>query len=161
LLNHQSKIGGILTFKRKESYQKEYGNFLYLLIRCFLFLIDLLIFLIYSLPYRLSRKKILLCDRYFYDKFANFDLTNVFFRAYWNVYKIFIPDPDIKFFLLIKAEEVFRRKPEYKLGFFIKLERSYSIINKKLKNIHIVKSKGIAKTQKIIETILNKHLSRG
>ena len=80
-----------LSFLRKISQSnktKEYSSFIHLFIRIFSFIIDLIIFKIFILKFKSN--DILIFDRYFHDKFANFNMNNPFF--YFLVEKLMIND---------------------------------------------------------------------
>jgi len=126
----------------------EYSGWIYSAVRMLLYKIDLAFFYVFLI---FNRNKTIVCDRYLYDKVANFDLSKPFFRIYAKLYLFFVPKPDIAFYL--DAENVYERKKEYRMEFYIEREESYKwLISRKV--FSAVKSEGIEKTQKCIERII-------
>lgn len=138
--------------------QKEYSSLFSALGRMFLYKIDLLVFFLYLLYHRIFfRRTVLIFDRYFYDKLANFDLRSLFFRAYSICYLFFVPKPDVAFYLDADAGTAYDRKKEYGFGFYEGREMAYSFLRKRV-GFSVIGSDGVERTQKEIEKILSRTL---
>ena len=59
------------------------------------------------------RKKVLICDRYFYDKVARLMFYGICTEGMAKVYLNFLPRPDHIFFLDLNIDTVYKRKQEY------------------------------------------------
>lgn len=88
----------------------------------------------YFFKYRpIFKKKILICDRYFYDKVARmlyYGISNYFIaKAYLKL----LPKPDAIFFLDVSAEKALERKKEYSKEEFSLFREKYQYLAKYLK----------------------------
>lgn len=72
---------------------------------------DLLTFLIYRLFIEKIRGRVLIMDRYFYDRMA--DLADGRSWRYLRWFSRIIPDPDVAVLVEVTPEEAFARKGEY------------------------------------------------
>jgi thymidylate kinase len=69
-------------------------------------------------------------DRYTYDELANLTLRNPLIRAYVRFIMMFVPRPQISYFLDADPVKARERKPEYPLEFLITNRQSYfALIN--------------------------------
>jgi len=72
------------------------------LVRKITYLIDLFSFSIWSYNQK-RKKKIIICDRYFYDLAVQSQYMGLFGKLFTAFYNIFIPHPHIAFFLRIRS----------------------------------------------------------
>jgi len=66
----------------------------------------------------LSQKRIVVCDRYYYDFIASFEYFRLCALVAKKIYFKIVPRPDIVFVLDVDAEIAFKRSREYHIGFF-------------------------------------------
>jgi thymidylate kinase len=72
-----------------------------------------------------SGADLVIFDRYTYDELANLKLKNPLVRAYIRMIMMFVPRPQISYFLDADPVKARERKPEYPLDFMIKNRKSY------------------------------------
>ncbi|MDD5178598.1 MAG: hypothetical protein PHT54_04970 [Candidatus Nanoarchaeia archaeon] len=113
----------------KNGLNKEFGKWYFTLPRIFIYVFDLIVFYFYSMPYWFGKKKVLLLDRYFYDRLANFNTNNFFIKLYIITFRFLMIKP-LTFFFNFGWEKAYERKPEYKEEFFAKLEKNYHFVMK-------------------------------
>jgi len=105
----------------------------------------------YYFKYRpVFKKRVLVCDRYFYDKLARmmfYGIANFFIG---KVYLKFLPKPDLAFFLDLSAEEIYKRKKEYCLTELDCFREIYKFICKNVEGIKIDTQEDINKSFKKI-----------
>lgn len=116
-------------------------------------ILDILIFiLVFRLPLSF-RKKIVLCDRYFFDSISQLYYLKMCSRQVFLFLLKLIPMPEVSFLLKTSYKTAYHRKPEYAKSYFIKKSRFYLFIAKKL-NMKVIESNDIQKTSIAIQ----KHL---
>ena len=114
---------------------------------------DILIFiLVFRIPL-LFRKKIVLCDRYFFDSISQLYYLKMCSRQVFLFLLMLVPIPKVSFLLNTSGETAYKRKPEYVKSYFIKKSRLYLFIAKRFK-MKVVESNDIQKTSIAIQ----KHL---
>jgi len=78
------------------------------------------------------REKILICDRYFYDKITRLHYYGISTALMTKVYLSLLPKPDYTFFLDVRTESAKIRKNEYSKEEYISFRESYKLIMEKI-----------------------------
>lgn len=73
-------------------------------------------------------KKILICDRYFYDKIARQLFYGVIGKTVARIYLSILPKPHLVFFLDIDPKIAFERKKEYSLKDYQRFQQMYRFV---------------------------------
>ena len=64
-------------------------------------------------------------NRYFYDSFAHFDLSQGHGRLYARILRRLVPTPDLAFLMVASPETVAERRPQYSLDYIVRVEAAY------------------------------------
>ena|SRR5205807_4172256 len=110
-------------------------------LRRVLYPVDLMIFLLYRAYLEKLRGRILIMDRYFYDR-----LVDVADRNGWSLLRVFArltPTPDLPVFLDITPEESFARKGEYSVEYLRSREARYRAVVPWIRSAVIVPNCGL------------------
>jgi thymidylate kinase len=94
-------------------------------VRLFLYFVDAVSMRLVVKRSLCSGADFVIFDRYTYDELANLNLQNPFVRAYVRLLMIFVPKPDISYFLDADPFQARARKPEYPLEFLLTNRQSY------------------------------------
>ncbi len=82
---------------------------------CLLLVIDNLLF--YRHKVEVGDTRILICDRYFYDSIASHgSVDQKAIETLNHIYRFFLPQPDVIFFLDVESEIAHKRRPEERLA---------------------------------------------
>ena len=81
----------------------------------------------------IRKKRILICDRYFYDKLARMIYYGICGKSLAKLYLKLLPKPDIVFFLDIDPQSAWQRKQEYKENEYKDFQDIYTFIADYLK----------------------------
>lgn len=126
--------------------------------KLFLFL-DVIYFRVRYGSYGKSRKKTLVCDRYFYDEKVQARYLRIGGGAFYRIYEKLLIKPDIAFLLKTAPEKAYVRKNEYDIGYF---KAKSSLYEDMLKSGIFVEipPKGVSETMKTIKECLDKALNK-
>ncbi len=120
------------------------------------YLIDLFAFYFYAFYYKIS-KRILVCDRYFYDLVVQSTYMKLFGKKFSNFYLKLVPKPSIPIFLELSPDVAFRRANEKNINFFNRKKQLYdSLIYLKLFKIKVT---SIEDTKNSIIEIIKKNVN--
>lgn len=72
------------------------------------------------------RQRIGLCDRYFYDNLAHYQLTGLPERVYLKFLKQLLPKPDFAFMMQARAETIIQRRGHYEPNYIYALTENYN-----------------------------------
>ena len=64
-------------------------------------------------------------NRYFYDSFAHFDLSQGHGRLYARIFRRVLPKPDLAFLMVASPETLAERRPQYSVDYIIRVEAAY------------------------------------
>ena len=73
----------------------------------------------------IKKHRLLICDRYFYDKLVKFLFFDICNKKIAHLYLRLIPKPDITFLLDAPIDIVYKRKREYSIEEYKKLRKIY------------------------------------
>lgn len=148
--NHK-KLGIYDSAKRSYRYDKNRKEPQIVFVRKIAYIIDLLIFYLKNLYYRVFKNEVLVIDRYLYDSVANLFNTNS--DLYTKFMLKIIPTPDLAIFLDVDPMVAFKRKAEYPPEFYPKRRDAYLDIFNRLNTGFIVRSNGILTTHEEVKRI--------
>ena len=119
-------------------------------------LLDLFIFYagIYF-RYKSRKKRILLCDRYFYDQVIHWKYLGFIGKIFAKVYLRLVPKPDLALLLSVKPEVAMKRQPEHSPAYYPLIAKEYSKLKKYFKTVNVTT---IEETQKKILLKVNRLL---
>jgi len=154
------KEGSLKYESKKEAGEgREYLKPYHVIGRMILFFIDLIVYHAYTLRYRFSKKKIIVFDRYLYDKLANFNHKKWAIKFYSSIFLFFAPRSDIVFFIDRSAEDSYKKKPEYSKEFTEQKYDSYNwLMGKGRKNSFSIRFGSIEEVQERINGLLSRIL---
>ena len=119
--------------------------------------LDIMIFiLIFRIPL-FFRKRIILCDRYFFDSIAQLYYLKMCSRQMFLFLLMLVPMPDVSFLLNASGQIAYNRKPEYVKSYFIRKSRLYQFIARKYK-MKVIENDDIQKTTIAIQKHLHELL---
>ncbi len=85
-----------------------------------------------------NQQKVVLTDRYFYDKYVRFRFWGIAVPGLFYLYKWFIPKPLFIFLLDVPSSIAIERKGEYSEADYDKFRREYLLFSRKMKAVHVV-----------------------
>lgn len=95
-------------------------------VRSILYLIDLVLFLGYRFYVEVVRRRVLIMDRYFYDRLV--DLSNGRNWALLRFLERLTPTPDIAFLLDVPPEQAYARKREQPFSYLERRWAAYKVV---------------------------------
>lgn len=114
---------------------------------------NLIWFDLVQFKYRGSRKRNIICDRYFYDDIAQASYIGLGGEAFLRFFSWFIKKPDILFFIEAKPAAAYTRKPEYQMDYFIKKAAIYSRLFSAIPNLKLCGDKMENNKKRVAEAI--------
>lgn len=115
--------------------------------------LDILIFiLVFRIPL-FFRKKIVLCDRYFFDSILQIYYLKMCSKQVFLFLLKLVPMPDVSLFLKANHKTAYQRKPEYVKSYFIKKSKLYYFVANKY-GMHIIETDDIQGTFRNIQNHL-------
>lgn len=127
-------------------------------IKKILLLMNLVFFNVCHRRYKGSRKKTLVCDRYFYDEIVQMEYLELAGNAFIDFYKSFIIKPDTAFFVTSDPVAAYERKKEFNKEYFIKKSDIYSKVCGQMPCIK-VPDMGLEANKRYINTEIEKMMS--
>lgn len=116
------------------------------------------LFTFYFRYIKVLNKKVLITDRYFYDKLARMVFFKICSRNIARIYLKLLPKPDYSFFLTLDAQEAFNRKGEYTVRELDEFRSIYLFIARLLNATIVDTSLPIDTCLKQIVNVLEKNL---
>jgi len=140
-----------ITKKEFDLKDKSFSKYLIGLLRKVTYTFDMFTFYIEILTAKMH-KRVLVCDRYFYDLAVQSRYMRLFGTGFFDFYVSIVPKADIAFFLEIDDKTAFKRAKEHNIFFFKKKKELY----KKLDGRFIkIKASTIEKTKNKIKRIID------
>ncbi len=138
-----------IEFNRKHSFKKMVIAFF----RRVSYIFDIAVFYIYI--FLSGKKRIFICDRYFYDLAVQSMYLEMFDVNFSDYYLSLIPNPDIAFFLEISPKEALKRSQEKNLEFHNVKNSLYQQNLQKYSFTHIKNTKLETTQKKILDRFLS------
>tara|TARA_B100000315_G_scaffold184167_1_gene173167 strand:- start:19002 stop:19640 length:639 start_codon:yes stop_codon:yes gene_type:complete len=127
--------------------------------RVMLFCLDIIIFRVVCTINSNIFRKLIVCDRYFYDSLVHLHYLGILPLKICKFLKSIILRPTCGFYLKIGADEAYQRKPEHSLRYFKEKEYIYNeLIGKDKKVIAVNAKNSIIENIKFIELSLNQKI---
>jgi thymidylate kinase len=125
-------------------------------VRRLIYPLDVLIFLCYRGYFELLRRRVLIMDRYFYDRLVDVSAVNGGPWLRWLAQMT--PAPDLAVLLEISPEEAFRRKREYTVPYLRRREDAYRAISPWIPRLLRLDARGLEESKPVIARAVRERL---
>ena len=122
-------------------------------------------YLVRSLAFRIYRRwpptaAWAVSNRYFYDSFAHFDLSQGYGELYVRLFRRIVPKPDLAFLMVASPETVAERRPQYSVDYIVRVEASYRRLRALFPELIEINSDLDGRSLEQVEHAVREHLGR-
>ena len=99
-------------------------------------------------------------NRYFYDSFAHFDLSQGRGEMYARWFRRMVPKPDLAFLMVASPETVAERRPQYSVDYIVRVEAAYRRLRTLFPELIEINSDIDGHSLEQVEQAVREHLGR-
>lgn len=104
---------------------------------------------------------VLICDRYFYDNFAHWQLATRRERLYARLLHWLMPTPDLAIVLRARSEAIAARNPGYAPEYLVNVAAAYERLDTRFQEVTVIETDASAATRARLERLCARFTASG